>query len=89
MLGATPGHYPKTKWGWRNYYATTGGPAMEAMKRMEAQGLVKLGHTSNDGMAYYHATEVGCRAAGLAGKQIKRALGDNGSPEYHVEGCEP
>lgn len=77
MLGATPGHYPKTKWGFRNYYATSGGPATEAMKRMEVQGLVRLGYTSECGMAYYHATEAGCRAAGLVGKQIKRALEDD------------
>ncbi|WP_425953020.1 hypothetical protein [Ralstonia pseudosolanacearum] len=76
MLGAVPGEYPKTKWGWRNYYATSGGPATDAMKRMESQGLVRLGNVSDGGMAYYHATEAGCRAAGLAGKQIKRALGD-------------
>lgn len=77
MLGATPGNYPKTKWGFRNYYATSGGPATEAMKRMEAQGLVRLGYTSDCGMAYYHATEAGCRAAGLVGKQVKRALEDD------------
>ncbi|WP_175787476.1 hypothetical protein [Burkholderia anthina] len=77
MLGAVPGHYSKAKWGWRNYYATSGGPATEAMKRMEALGLVQLGHTSEGGMAYYHATEAGCRAAGLTTtKQIKRALED-------------
>ncbi|RIJ84997.1 hypothetical protein RSP822_18185 [Ralstonia solanacearum] len=77
MLGAMPGDYPKTKWGWRNYYATSGGPATEAMKRMEVRGLVRLGHTSDGGMAYYHATEAGCRAAGLVGKQVRRALGDD------------
>ncbi|WP_205822082.1 hypothetical protein [Burkholderia sp. Ac-20349] len=77
MLGAVPGHYPKAKWGWRNYYATSGGEATEAMKRMEALGLVRLGYTSEGGMAYYSATEAGCRAAGLTtAKQIKRALED-------------
>ncbi|HDR9163638.1 TPA: hypothetical protein QDB28_004042 [Burkholderia vietnamiensis] len=77
MLGAVPDHYAKAKWGWRNYYATSGGEATEAMKRMEALGLVRLGHTSEGGMAYYHATEAGCRAAGLTTvKQIKRALED-------------
>lgn len=73
MLGATPGHHPKRTWGFRNRYATSGGEALESMRRMEALGLVELRGVSND-MHYFQATEAGCRAAGLVGKQIKNAL---------------
>jgi len=75
MLGAIPGHYPRSKWGFRNHYATNGGPALDALRRMQALGLVSHGRTSGR-MEFFHATELGCRAIGLDNKQIQRALED-------------
>jgi hypothetical protein len=72
MLGMT---YLPRDWGFRNYYATSGGSAMEALDRLATLGYVVKGHTS-DSMHYYHATEAGCIAAGLNEKQIKRAFED-------------
>lgn len=62
-------------WGYRNYYATSGGPAKEALDRLSTLAYVTKGR-ADETMAYYHATESGCIAAGLTGKQIKRALED-------------
>lgn len=74
MLGAGPSS-PKRNWGYRNHYATSGGETMSAMRRMESMGLVAAGHRSGR-MTFFHATETGCREAGLDAKQIKRALED-------------
>lgn len=74
MLGAVK-QYPKSKWGWRNYYAAGGGQAHEAMQRLVAAGLVTAGRAANE-MTYFHATRLGCRAAGLDGAGIKRAMED-------------
>lgn len=73
MLGMT---YERRNWGFRNYYATSGGEAMFALDRLARMGYVVKGGNS-DSMHYYHATESGCVAAGLNAKQIKRALEDN------------
>jgi hypothetical protein len=70
MLGMT---YAQREWGFRNYYATSGGEAMTALDRLATLGYVVKGGSSNS-MHYYHATENGCIAAGLNAKQIKRAL---------------
>jgi hypothetical protein len=74
MLGAGPDN-PKRNWGYRNHYATSGGETMQALRRMEGLGLVVVGHRSGS-MTFFHATEAGCREAGLDAKQIKRALED-------------
>lgn len=75
MLGAVK-QYPKSKWGWRNYYcANISGAAWEAMQRLVDAGLVTAGHES-DTNAYFHATRLGCKAAGLDGAGIKRAMED-------------
>jgi hypothetical protein len=75
MLGAVQ-QYPKSKWGWRNYYcANISGAAREAMQRLADAGLVTAGH-EGDTNAYFHATRLGCRAAGLDGAGIKRAMED-------------
>ncbi len=73
MLGATE-DVKKRDRGYRNYYATSGGPAHEAMQRLEFAGLAVKGKTSPSGMMYYHATEAGCVVAGLNAKEIKRAF---------------
>ena len=72
MLGAVK-QYPKSKWGWRNYFAAGGGQAHEAMQRLVAAGLATAGMGTNE-MTYFHATRLGCRAAGLDGAGIKRAM---------------
>ncbi len=72
MLGAVK-QYPKSKWGWRNYYAVGGGQAREAMQRLVAAGLATAGLAANE-MTYFHATRLGCKAAGLDVAGIKRAM---------------
>jgi len=71
MLGMT---YEPRDWGFRNYYATSGGEAMQALDRLVTMGYVVKSRTSGDSMHYYHATEAGMIAAGLSAKQIKRAM---------------
>lgn len=71
MLGADTDKH--SQWGYRNYYATSGGPAMAALERMQTLGLVTL-YRIDGNMKYYAATEAGCKAVGLTEKQIKRAL---------------
>ncbi|NHQ93331.1 hypothetical protein [Janthinobacterium lividum] len=72
MLGAVQ-QYPKSKWGWRNYFAAGSGQQHEAMQRLMVAGLVTAGHAVNE-MTYFHATRLGCKAAGLNGAGIKRAM---------------
>src|SRR5471032_902955 len=72
MLGAVQ-HYPKYKWGWRNYFAAGSGRQHEAMQRLVAAGLATAGRAANE-MTYFHATRLGCKAAGLDGAGIKRAF---------------
>jgi hypothetical protein len=75
MVGATS-QYKTRDWGFRNYYATSGGRAMAALDRLVTLGYIVKG-SSSPNMHYYHATENGCIAAGLNAQQIKRALEDN------------
>ncbi len=72
MLGVGR-HIPKRQWGFRNYYAPSAGD-MPSMRRLEAAGLVRRGRPYEDAY-YFHATEAGCMAAGLYGKQQQNALG--------------
>ena len=74
MLGAVE-HYPKSKWGWRNYFAAGSCQQHEAMQRLVAAGLATAGRLAGD-MTYFYATRLGCKAAGLDGAGIKRAVGD-------------
>ncbi|WP_426072222.1 hypothetical protein [Janthinobacterium sp. DSP2-3-3] len=75
MLGAVQGK-PKNRWGYRNYYcANSSGAAREAMQRLVDAGLAAAGHES-DTQAYFHATHLGCKAAGLDAPGIKRAMED-------------
>ncbi|QYG08077.1 hypothetical protein [Janthinobacterium sp. PAMC25594] len=75
MLGAVQ-QYPKSKWGWRNYFAASSGQQHEAMQRLVAAGLATTGRTCGD-MTYFYATRLGCKAAGLDGAGIKRAMEDD------------
>lgn len=72
MLGATEQYKPRD-YGFRNYYATGGGAAMEAMERLVAAGLATKGGSS-PAMTYYHATVAGCELIGFTKAQIKRAF---------------
>lgn len=74
MLGAVQ-QYPKSKWGWRNYFAASSGHQHEAMQRLVSAGLAAAGRAANE-MTYFHATRLGCKAAGLDGAGIKRAMED-------------
>lgn len=74
MLGAVKGK-PKYYWGLRNYFAAGSGQQHEAMQRLVAAGLATTGRAANE-MTYFHATRLGCRAAGLDGAGIKRAMED-------------
>jgi len=72
MLGAVQGK-PKNRWGFRNYFAAGSGQQHEAMQRLVAAGLVAAGRAANE-MTYFHATRLGCKAVGLDGAGIKRAM---------------
>ena len=75
MLGAVQGN-PKNRWGYRNYYcANSSGTARDAMQRLADAGLAIAGHESET-QAYFHATRLGCKAAGLDAACIKRAMED-------------
>ena len=74
MLGAVQGR-PKNRWGYRNYFAAGSGQQHEAMQRLVAAGLATAGRAANQ-MTYFHATRLGCKAVGLDGAGIKRAMED-------------
>jgi len=75
MLGAGV-ERPKYHWGLRNYYCSNAsGTARQAMPRLVEAGLAMLGHESET-QAYFHATRLGCKAAGLDAAGIKRAMED-------------
>ncbi len=74
MLGAVRGK-PKNRWGCRNYFAAGSGHQHEAMQRLVVAGLATAGRSANE-MTYFHATRLGCKAVGLDGAGIKRAMED-------------
>jgi hypothetical protein len=77
MLGAETGRYPKRSWGFRNHYACgreNDGDLEELLSMVDA-GLLTKGREAYK-LVFFHATEAGCRAVGLKGKQIRNALGD-------------
>jgi hypothetical protein len=70
-LGIGP-HIKKRQWGYRNHFAP-GGTDIQSMERLEEAGLVRKGRVYED-THYYHATEVGCIAAGLKPYQTRKAM---------------
>lgn len=74
MLGAES-HIAKRLWGYRNYYcAQVGGKDDSDLTDMAVLGLVRRGHTINDGAhVYFFATEQGMDAIGLTPKQKQNA----------------
>lgn len=71
MLGAKE-HIKRRDWGYRNHFAPSAGN-IQSMDRLEIAGLVVKGGKYND-YHMYHATEEGCKVAGLNKAQTKRAL---------------
>lgn len=74
MLGATDQYKPRD-YGFRNYFASSGGASMESMERLVTAGLATKGGGSPN-MTYYHATVAGCEFIGFTKAQIKRAFED-------------
>lgn len=72
MLGVGS-HIAKREWGYRNHFAP-GGDNIKSMERLETAGLVRRGRPYRE-THYYHATEKGCKAAGLNKKQTNNAMG--------------
>lgn len=72
-LGAVS-NQPKRDWGFRNYYnACSEDPAM---LRLVAAGFMSRGRVIEADSAYFHATRIGCKVAGLSGAHIGRAMGE-------------
>lgn len=69
MLGANS----KDK-GYRNHFAA-GGDQIDCMERLREKGLVVKGISKWE-LTFYHATELGCKEAGLNKKQTYKALND-------------
>lgn len=65
-------HIEKSKWGYRNYFAS--GPGnLESMERLVSAGYAVRGKIT-DKMTYYHATELGMDAIGLSKTAKRRAM---------------
>ncbi len=66
MLGIDA-HRPRKQWGFRNHF-WAGLTDVPSMERLAALGWASAGRPG-----VYHATEAGCRAAGMTPDEIKRA----------------
>lgn len=71
MLGSTP-HHPKVRWGFRNEYLMNRRDSA-ALERLVAAGFARAGQPLLQ-LQYFHATDVGCRVAGLDAKRVRVAL---------------
>lgn len=74
-LGAVPGRYAKSKWGWRNHFCAGHGAQTEAMQRLVADGLMLQGRAQEEA-TFFHATPAGMAAVGMSKAAIKRCLED-------------
>lgn len=72
MLGATP-HHPVARWGFRNEYLANRRD-VDALQRLVAAGFARAGEPLLQ-LQYFHATDAGCRLAGLSAKRAAVALG--------------
>ena len=61
--------------GYRNHFAP-GGEDIASMLRLEQAGLVIQGRPYEE-THFYHATLLGCKAAGLSRAATRRALGED------------
>lgn len=67
-------HVKKRDWGYRNRYAASStSDVMKSLRWLESEGLMAQGEATSN-LIFFHATEAGCRAAGLSKKQTARAL---------------
>ena len=72
MVGAT-GHHPRAHWGFRNEYLVNRRD-VGAMMRLLGVGFVRTGNSLLPHLVYFHATDLGCRVAGLDAKRTRVAL---------------
>ena len=72
MLGATS-HRPQSQWGLRNEYVANR-EDLPALGRLVAAGFVRAGAALLD-LRYFHATQDGCKLAGLNYAAMTRAQG--------------
>ena len=72
MLGATINH-PRSHWGFRNEYLANRRD-LAALDRLVAAGFVRAGAALLD-LRYFHATQDGCKLAGLTSAAMNRAMG--------------
>nr|WP_315249278.1 hypothetical protein [uncultured Duganella sp.] len=72
MVGATP-HHPRARWGFRNEYLVNRRD-VDAMMRLLNVGFVRGGSSLLQHLMYFHATDLGCRVAGLDAKRTRVAL---------------
>jgi hypothetical protein len=72
MVGATP-HHPQVRWGFRNEHLVDRRD-VDALGRLVAAGFARAGRPLLQ-LQYYHATDLGCRLAGLTAKRAAIALG--------------
>ncbi|MYN42710.1 hypothetical protein GTP55_25530 [Duganella sp. FT109W] len=77
MLGATP-HHAQVRWGFRNEYLVNRRDAA-ALERLVAAGFARAGRPLLQ-LQYFHATDVGCRLAGLSAKRAAVALSLGAKP---------
>ncbi|OEZ91490.1 hypothetical protein [Duganella phyllosphaerae] len=72
MLGATS-HHPQSRWGFRNQYLANRRD-LAALDRLVAAGFVRAGAALLD-LRYFHATQDGCKLAGLNYAAMTRTQG--------------
>ncbi|WP_432377571.1 hypothetical protein [Duganella sp. P38] len=77
MVGATD-HHPRARWGLRNEYLLNR-RERAAMERPAAAGFARVG-TALPQLQYFHATDPGCRVAGLDTKRSRVALSLGAQP---------
>lgn len=78
MVGATD-HHPCARWGFRNEYLVNRRD-VDAMMRMVGVGFVRTGSSLLQHLMYFHATDLGCRVAGLDAKRTRVALSLGAQP---------
>ena len=76
MLGAVRGRYPRSRWGFRNYFCAGASYQYRSMQRLVDAGMVRQGGRvmSTPSHIYFHATQLGCTTAGLDQAGINRAM---------------
>lgn len=78
MVGAT-NHHPRARWGFRNEYLMNRRD-IGAMQRLVNVGFARAGSSLLQHLMYFHATDLGCRVAGLDAKRTRVALSLGAQP---------